>query len=294
MSSSTPDADADRVRPAVQGFAGAGVAAAYDRGRPSYPAEAVAHVVGHGGIGPGRRVLDLAAGTGKLTRLLVPSGADVIAVEPVAEMRERLATITPPVDARDGTAESLPLDDASVDAVTVAQAFHWFDPPKALAEIRRVLRPGEAGAEHTGVPGEAGAEHTGVPGEAANSHLFLLWNMRDRRHGWVSEFGDLLVDGDGERPYDAYHDVDYAEVIAESSDGFGPVEWWEHAWEQPCDEELLVARAASVSVVGMLDEPARTKVLDRVRNLARTHPDLAGKAWFGFPYVTRVWRCRTA
>jgi SAM-dependent methyltransferase len=189
-------------------------------------------------------------------------------VEPVAEMRDRLATITPPVDARDGTAESLPLDDASVDAVTVAQAFHWFDPPKALAEIRRVLRPG--------------------------GHLFLLWNMRDRRHGWVSEFGDLLVDGDGERPYDSYHEVDYAQVVASAAPAaFGPVEWWEHAWEQPCDEDLLVARAASVSVVGLLAEPARTVVLDRVRNLARTHPELAGKAWFGFPYVTRVWRCRT-
>jgi len=282
MSSSSPDAeaDADRVRPAVHGFAGDGVAAAYDRGRPSYPAEVVAHVVGHGGIGPGRRVLDLAAGTGKLTRLLAPSGADVVAVEPVAEMRERLATITPPVEALDGTAESLPLDDASVDVVTVAQAFHWFDPPKALAEIRRVLR--------------SGAEHTGVPGEAGNGHLFLLWNTRDRRQGWVSDFGDLLVDGDGERPFDSYHEVDYAEVIAESSDGFGPVEWWEHAWEQPCDEELLVARAASVSVVGLLDPPAREIVLDRVRHLARTHPDLAGKAWFGFPYVTRAWRCRTA
>ena len=89
-------------------------------------------------IGPGRDVLDLAAGTGKLTRLLVPTGAHVVAVEPVPAMRALLTD----VDALDGTAEAIPLPDASVDAVTVGQAFHWFDPPTALAEIDRVLRPG--------------------------------------------------------------------------------------------------------------------------------------------------------
>ena len=266
MPMTTPAPDDDRVRPAVQGFAGDDTAAAYERARPSYPAEVVAHVVGHGGIGPGRRVLDLAAGTGKLTRLLAPSGADVVAVEPVAAMRAQLVASAPDVEALDGTAESLPLDDASVDAVTVAQAFHWFDPQVALAEIRRVLRPG--------------------------GHLFLLWNTRDRGHEWVAAFGDLLVDGDLERPYDSYYDVDYAALVAESSDGFGPMEVWGHAWEQTCDEDLLVARAASVSVVGLLDDAEREVVLDRVRNLARTHPDLAGRPWFGFPYVTRVWRCR--
>ena len=263
-----PTPDGDRVLPAVQGFAGDATAAAYERARPSYPAEVVAHVVGHGGIGPGRRVLDLAAGTGKLARLLAPSGAAVVAIEPVAAMRAHLDTITPPVEVLDGTAESLPLDDASVDAVTVAQAFHWFDPPAALAEIRRVLRPG--------------------------GHLFLLWNTRDRSHDWVAAFGDLLVDGEGmERPYDSYYEVDYGEVVASAAPSlFGPMETWDHAWEQPCDEELLVTRAESVSVVGLLAEPERLIVLDRARDLARTHPDLAGRPWFGFPYVTRVWRCR--
>src|ERR671910_1713788 len=85
---------------------------AYEAVRPSYPAEAVAHIVGHGGIGPGTRVLDLAAGTGKLTRLLVPTGAEVVAVEPVAGMRARLAQALPGVEVLDGTAEDLPLADA--------------------------------------------------------------------------------------------------------------------------------------------------------------------------------------
>ena len=226
----------------------------------------MAHVVGHGGIGPGRRVLDLAAGTGKLTRLLVPSGAEVVAVEPVAAMRDRLVAALPAVEVHDGTAEALPLADASVDAVTVAQAFHWFDPAVALGEVRRVLRPGGA--------------------------LFLVWNNRDRSHDWVRAFGDLLVDGpDAERPYDSFYDVDYAAVVA-GAGGFSPVELWTHDWLQPCDPDLLVARAESVSVVGSLPPADKQRVLDRVRNLADTHPDLAGRAAFPFPYTTRVYRCR--
>jgi ubiquinone/menaquinone biosynthesis C-methylase UbiE len=253
---------AGRIRDAARGFdANAG---AYEVARPSYPAEAVAHIVGHGGIGPGTRVLDLAAGTGKLTRLLVPTGAEVVAVEPVAGMRDRLAAALPDVEVHDGTAEALPLADGSVDAVTVAQAFHWFDAPAALGEMHRVLRPG--------------------------GHLFLVWNTRDRDVDWVRAFGDLLVDGPVmERPYDSYYDVDYAAVVAESG-GFATVELWSHAWEQPSDPDLLVARAESVSVVGSLPPDDKSRVLDRVRHLAETHPDLTGRDRFPFPYVTRVWR----
>jgi SAM-dependent methyltransferase len=254
----------ERIRPAAQGFGHN--AGAYEAARPSYPAEAVAHIVGHGQIGPGRRVLDLAAGTGKLTRLLVPTGAEVVAVEPVAAMREQLRALLPDVDVRDGTAEGLPLRDRSLHAITAAQAFHWFDPPVALAEMHRVLRRG--------------------------GHLFLVWNTRDRRHDWVRRFGDLLVDSpDAERPYDSYYDVDYPGTIAEAG-GFTPVELWTHDWEQPCDPDLLVARAESVSVVGGLPPADKQRVLDRIRDLARTHPDLAGRDRFPFPYTTRVYHCR--
>src|SRR5204863_4913380 len=111
-----------------------------DRGRPSYPPAAVDHVVATLGITPGRRVLDIGAGTGKFTELLLPTGAAIVAVEPVAEMRAKVAAL-PGVEVHDGTGEALPLPDTSVDAVTVAQAFHWFDPAAALAEMARVLRP---------------------------------------------------------------------------------------------------------------------------------------------------------
>jgi SAM-dependent methyltransferase len=242
-------------------------AEAYEVARPSYPAESVAHIVGHAGLGPERAVLDLAAGTGKLTRLLVPTGADVVAVEPVAAMREVLRETCPDAEILDGTAEAIPLGASSVDAVTVAQAFHWFDPPTALAEMARVLRPGGT--------------------------LVLAWNTRDRSHDWVRRFGDLLVDGDAERPYDSYYEVDYAGVIAEAGGGaFGPAECWSTDWVQPFDADLLLARAASVSVVAALPEVRRAEVLERVRHLASTHPDLAGRARFGFPYTTRVYRAR--
>jgi hypothetical protein len=128
-----------------------------------------------------------------------------------------------------------------------------------------------------------------------DGHLFLLWNTRDRNVDWVRQFGDLLIDGDTgiERPYDGYYDIDYAAVVA-GAGGFTPVERWGHHWDQTCDEDLLVARAASVSVVGAMPEDQRARVLDEVRQLARTHPDLAGKPWFPFPYETHVWRCRKA
>ncbi len=253
-----------QIRDTAQGFDGN--AEAYERARPSYPAEAIAHIVGHAGIGPGRRVLDLAAGTGKLTRLLMPTGADVVAVEPVPGMRAVLERALPDVEVHDGTAEALPLPDGSVDAVTVAQAFHWFEPPVALAEIARVLKPGGA--------------------------LVLVWNTRDRGHDWVRRFGDLLVDDpNAERPYDSYYEVDYAAVIA-AAGSFTAAEVWSHDWDQPCDPDLLVARAESVSVVGSLPPRDKERVLDRVRHLAETHPDLAGRDSFPFPYTTRVYRCR--
>lgn len=256
----------DRVKQDAYGFDTEESAEAYETARPSYPAEAVAFVVGRGGIGPGHRVLDLAAGTGKLTRLLVPTGAEVVAVEPMGEMRDQLRQAVPAVDVLDGTAEALPLEEASVDAVTVAQGFHWFDAPVALAEIHRVLRPG--------------------------GHLFLMWNARDLDHDWVRQYGELLVmDREGELPYDSYYNVDYPAVIAAAA-GFGPTEVWSHSWEQPFDEALLLARTASTSVVGVLSDDERAVVLGRVRDLVRTHPDLSGRATFPFPYITHIFHPR--
>src|SRR5919198_1330659 len=117
---------------AAKGFAAG--ADAYERGRPEYSPDAVTALVRELGIGPGKRVLDLAAGTGKLTRQLAPTGADLVAVEPVAEMRAKLEATRHDVEALDGTAERIPLPNHSVDAVVVGQAFHWFDGIRAVSE----------------------------------------------------------------------------------------------------------------------------------------------------------------
>ncbi len=119
-----------------------GVAEQYERARPEYADEAVDWTVDRLGLAPGSRVLDLAAGTGKLTRQLMRRGLDVVAVEPGDEMRRVLQRMLPEVEALAGTAEAIPLPEASVDAVTVGQAFHWFERDAALAEMARVLRPG--------------------------------------------------------------------------------------------------------------------------------------------------------
>ena len=132
------------------------VADAYERGRPTYPDDAVRWLVGE----EPRDVVDLGAGTGKLTRSLVALGHRVTAVEPLDEMRSQLVGALPGVQALAGSAESIPLPAASADAVTCAQAFHWFDHAVALPEIARVLRP--------------------------HGQLALVWNSRDDRDPWMA------------------------------------------------------------------------------------------------------------
>ena len=225
------------MHPVVDAFRG--VADLYERARPGYPAAAGSYLVSRLGLAPGRTVVDLAAGTGKLTRLLVPSGARVIAVEPLAEMREQLVQAVPSVEVRDGTAESLPFSAASVDAVTVAQAFHWFDAKLALAEIARVVRPGGAAA--------------------------LVWNMRDLTDPLQARFHELLLAYRGDTPNE--HDRPWLAEVATSS-AFGPIEEWSVAWVARYTREALAARFASVSFVALLPEREREALLAKLDAVA--------------------------
>jgi len=230
-------------RAAATGFARS--AAAYERGRPEYPSEALSAL----GIAPGDVVLDLAAGTGKLTRPLLETGAEVIAVEPVAEMRAAL-----PASARalDGTAERIPADDSSVDLVTVAQAFHWFDGDAALAEIHRVLRPG--------------------------GRLALLWNRRVE-DAPVNLAIDALVDP--HRAGTPTHRGEGWRAAFDRTSLFGPLEEHTFANEQHLDADGLEARVASISFIASLPYDERAEIVAAVRELAADGP-------VTIPYRTEV------
>jgi SAM-dependent methyltransferase len=219
---------------AAKGFGSA--ADVYERARPGYAADAVAWVCERLGIGVGRTVLDLGAGTGKLTRDLVSTGARLIAVEPLDEMRAKLVEAVPAAEVVAGTAEELPLPHASVDAVVCAQAFHWFKPDLALPEIHRVLRPGGA--------------------------IALLWNSRDLSDSIQKRIDEVLepMRGEAER----YWNGD-AEGLLEASPLFGPVEHRTWPGEQRVTVEELLEVVASRSYVASLGEPAHREVLGRIR-----------------------------
>ena len=238
-----------RIDPtAAAGFGSA--AAVYERARPSYPPEASDWLVARTGVGLGDTIVDLAAGTGKLTRLLAPIGARLVAVEPVPEMRALIGV----GDVLDGTAEAIPLADRSVDLVAVAQAFHWFDLDRALPEIHRVLRPGGA--------------------------LGLVWNMRDLDAPLQRGIEDLLAPLRGR--LSAQREGRWRAPLA-ASPLFGDAETAEFRYEQSVTREDVADRVASTSFVAAMGEEERQQVLQEVRALVgdRDEP-------FPFPYVTEV------
>jgi SAM-dependent methyltransferase len=219
-------------------------AEAYDRGRPAYPAEVAEWLTAELGLGPGRTVVDVGAGTGKLTRALVPTGAAVIAIEPVAAMRGVLERELPGVTALEGAAESLPLDDGAADAIVAGQAFHWFDGPTALAEFRRVLRPA--------------------------GRLGLIWNARDRRQPLQRAIDELTEPLRGSTPSlgsGQWH------AAFEGSALFKPVSERKIPFELALDPDTFEDRIASVSFIAALDDERRAEVLERVRQLAVEHPE---------------------
>ena len=227
----------------------AAVSEAYDRARPSYPAEAAAWLVGH----QKSTVVELGAGTGKLTELLVAAGHDVVATDPLAEMLVHLKARVPGARAAVATAESIPVASCSADVVVCAQAFHWFDHDAAMPEIARVLRPG------------------GV--------LALVWNARDEGIPWVRKLGKIIGSADNT------HGL--ADPAAES-EHFGELDSKEFRFWQMLRRDDLFDLVRSRSYVALLDDSARDQLLARVGALYDDYG--RGPDGMQLPYITRCYR----
>ena len=225
------------------------VAGAYERGRPGYPEEAVQWLVG---LDP-RDVVDLGAGTGKLTRALVGLGHRVTAVEPLDEMRAELEAALPDVHAVAGRAESMPLPDSSADAVTSAQAFHWFDHDDALPEIVRVLRP--------------------------IGRLALVWNSRDDRDPWMARLSEIIGN-------ESIKESDVVPIL-DASGLFGPVETAQFSFQQALGRDGLLDLVLSRSYLAKLPPPDRQPVLDAVSSL---YDETAAPDGVRLAYVTECFR----
>lgn len=245
-------------------------ASSYERGRPSYPPAAVEHLARTLTIGPGRTVVDLGAGTGKFTRLLAATGATVVAVEPQGAMRDELlassvpvaaaASVSAEVSVLDGGAESIPLPEASVDAVCAATAFHWFDHQVAMPEIARVLRDGGG--------------------------LGLIWNERDERVPWVREMTEIIR-WDGYRPYGV--DFDWRPFI-ELGGYFTYGGRLQVPYAQLLDRASFIDRVSSISYISTLTPEQRAPVLARCAELVADFDEP-----FELPYQCDViWASRVA
>jgi len=255
-------ADGPDLHALVAGFAD--VAAVYERGRPDYPPAMVERIVAELGAAAGARVLDLGAGTGKLTRPLLAAGLDVVAVEPMERMRAALAAAIGADRALDGRAEALPFRDGSLDGAVCGEAFHWFDGERAASELHRVLRPG-AGLVLSWLQNENHASPA-LGGTEVVALLEPLW-ARGRHPGiTVGRRGEAVAD----------------------HPGFAPVRRVELRFEDERDRDGLLAWFASFSVIGALPDDERADLLDRIAAILDRHGvDRATRSWRADLWVTR-------
>ncbi|MGA7173902.1 MAG: class I SAM-dependent methyltransferase [Candidatus Dormiibacterota bacterium] len=237
-------------------------AAAYERGRPDYPAAAVGWLTARLGLGPGKLVVDLGAGTGKLTRQLVPYGARVIALEPVKEMADELERAVAGVEVLAETVASTSLASGSVDAATAGQSFHWFADQPSLHEIHRILRPG--------------------------GRLGLVWNRRDPHSQlWraVSELIDPLRRGSPDHATGEWRRELRASRI------FGPLESRAFSHQHLATPEQMVDRVLSLSFVAAAEPALQQRLRERVLELAAEYQNRPNQL-IALPYQSEVFACR--
>ncbi|MFQ6592307.1 MULTISPECIES: class I SAM-dependent methyltransferase [Pseudomonas] len=245
---------------AQQGFSTQ--AATYAQGRPDYPRQLIGWLGEALGVEPQSTVIDLGAGTGKFTRLLSTLTPALIAVEPIAAMAAQLIRSLPDVRLVEGTAESIPLGDATADAVVCAQAFHWFATQAALAQIHRVLKPG--------------------------GRLGLVWNVRDESVDWVAAISAIITPYEGDTP--RFHTGRWREAF--TGKYFSAPELtcfpYQHVGSP---QEVIMDRFLSVSFIAALPDAEKAKVRAQLQALIDTHPALQGRDSVAFPYQTQAYVC---
>jgi SAM-dependent methyltransferase len=224
-------------------------AGTYDRYRPGYPPEAIAWLLGP----EPRRVLDVGAGTGKLTRGLVDAGHEVVAVEPDAGMRAAFAAAVPGIEILEGSAEELPVPDGTFDAVTAGQAFHWFE-ARALPEIARVLRPGGL--------------------------LGVVVNLRDTSEPWVAELARILRHPEADAEIETFGPL------------FGRVEEASFRHSMAIDVAALLGLVSSRSYTIVMPADERDAMLAEVETLGRRAAAASPDGELRLPYVTVCLRAR--
>lgn len=233
---------------------------------PSYPLTALAELADALALGAGRTVVDLGAGAGLFTRLLALTGARVVAVEPVAALRGRLADLLPSVTVADGTAERTGLAGGSAHAVVAAQAWHRFDSAAALTEAEHVLAPGGG--------------------------LGLVWNTYDETVPWVRASLDVLT-RHAPRALPGPRACAWREAL-EARPGWGPVRERHFANPHGMSRAAVIDRVLSGRGIRALDEAGRARVRREVEDVLDTHPETRGRDRLELPYVTDVyWSVRT-
>lgn len=235
-------------------------ASTYVAGRPSYPDEALDWLKNVLGVGPGMCTLEVGAGTGKFLPLLAACGGQILALEPVDGMRARLSQDFPDVKSIAGSADAIPLGDASVDVVVCAQAFHWFATSAALAEMRRVLKPG--------------------------GMLGLIWNGRDESVPWVAALSAITDKWQGDTP--RYKSGEWRNAFP--THGLTAVDSrFAHHGHSGRPSDVILGRTMSVSFIAALPPEQRSRVEREVKELIETAPELAGKEAVTFPYETAMY-----
>lgn len=240
----------------------------YERGRPDYPQSAIRFAAETFGLGPGAVVVDLAAGTGKLTRAIRVTGATVVAVEPMAGMRRVFRRVVPDVPVVDGRAEAIPLPAEFADAVVVGQAFHWFRGRSAVREIARVLRPG------------------GV--------LVLVWNTRNDRVRWSRKLTEIVgrAGGPGTYAHASGSGGGWRRPFRRGASPFTGLRKRTFDHTQSATPATYVARVLSVSHVAARPRSVRQRVAREVRAVLASDPQTRGRSRVDLPYRTEVFYAR--